>query len=126
MSLIVAFGCSQRRKSFDKAKQPEKAYSKFISGIKEVISDRRVVITCMHGGITKHDCWSLGAFLPIYAVTVAGSTNSRQGFSGAILGVFTILSKPVMGKTSDRYGRKPLITMGLILMRLIVPAPSPF
>jgi len=29
--------------------------------------------------------------------------------------VATIIAKPIMGKPSDRYGRKPLITAGLLL-----------
>ena len=29
--------------------------------------------------------------------------------------VATIIAKPIMGRTSDRYGRKPLITVGLFL-----------
>ena len=62
-------------------------------------------------------CWALPseAFLPIYAVTVAGLNEFKAGILWGIQVVTTILSKPVMGKTSDKYGRKSLICIELII-----------
>jgi len=60
-------------------------------------------------GLQNMTVGALEAFLPIYAVTVAVSMNFRQVFFGRPgCNYYTI--KPVMGRTSDRYGRKPLIT----------------
>jgi MFS family permease len=80
-----------------------------------VISDRNVVITSGMEGLQNLTVGALEAFLPIYAVTVAGLNEFQAGLLWGIQVIVTILSKPVMGKTSDRYGRKPLITIGLVL-----------
>lgn len=94
------------------------AYGKFISGIREVISDRRIVVTSSMEGVQNMTVGALEAFLPIYAVTIAGLNEFQAGLLWGVQVVVTILSKPVMGKTSDRHGRKPLITAGLILCAL--------
>jgi MFS family permease len=69
-------------------------------------------------GLQNMTVGALEAFLPIYAVTVAGLNEFQAGLLWGVQIVVTILSKPVMGKTSDRYGRKPLITSGLVLCAL--------
>jgi DHA1 family multidrug resistance protein-like MFS transporter len=91
---------------------------KFISGIKEVLSDKRVAITAAMEGLQNMTMGALEAFLPIYAVTVAGLNEFQAGILWGVQVVTTILSKPVMGKTSDRYGRKALITTGLVVCAL--------
>ena len=91
---------------------------KFISSIKEVLTDKRVVITSAMEGLQNMTMGALEAFLPIYAVTVAGLNEFQAGILWGVQVVTTILSKPVMGKTSDRYGRKALITTGLVVCAL--------
>jgi MFS family permease len=58
---------------------------------------------------------ALEAFLPIYAVMIAGLNEFQAGLLWGVQIVVTILSKPVMGRTSDRFGRKPLIVIGMFL-----------
>jgi MFS family permease len=48
-------------------------------------------------------------------VTIAGLNEFQAGLLWGIQVVVTILSKPVMGRTSDRFGRKPLIVIGMFL-----------
>jgi MFS family permease len=87
----------------------------FASGIREVMGDRRIVMTSAMEGVQNMTMGALEAFLPIYAVTLAGLTEFEAGLLWAGQVVVTMLSKPVMGMTSDRYGRKPLIIAGLVL-----------
>jgi len=115
MSLILALGVLRDGSSSAGHSSLGEAYRKFISGIKEVMSDRRIVITSGMEGLQNLTVGALEAFLPIYAVTVAGMNEFQAGLLWGIQVIATILSKPVMGKTSDRYGRKPLITVGMIL-----------
>lgn len=91
------------------------AYARFVSGIKEVVSDKRVVITSSIEGLQNMTVGALEAFLPIYAVTVAGLNEFQAGLLWGVQVVSTILSKPLMGRISDRHGRKPLISAGVVL-----------
>jgi len=115
LSLAMALSVLRADKAREKGRGLEEAYKRFAAGIKEVISDRNVVITSAMEGLQNLTVGALEAFLPIYAVTVAGLNEFQAGLLWGIQVVVTILSKPVMGKTSDRYGRKPLISIGLVL-----------
>ncbi|MCM0754028.1 MFS transporter [Desulfovibrio aminophilus] len=88
--------------------------AKFRTGIREVLSDRRVVIASGMEGIQNMTMGALEAFLPIYAVTVAGLNEFQAGLLWGAQIVVTMLSKPIMGRLSDRNGRKPVIALGLI------------
>ncbi|MBM4275203.1 MAG: MFS transporter [Deltaproteobacteria bacterium] len=88
---------------------------KFVSGIKEVMSDKRVVITSNMEGLQNLTVGALEAFLPVYAVKVAGLNEFQAGLLWGAQIVVTILSKPVMGRISDRWGRKPIIVLGMAL-----------
>jgi MFS family permease len=89
--------------------------SRFFSGIKEVISDRRVVITSNMEGLQNLTVGALEAFLPVYAIKVAGLNEFQAGLLWGVQVLTTILSKPMMGRMSDRWGRKPIIVLGMVL-----------
>ncbi len=118
MSLILALGLLKSEERSDRVGGLKESYRKLVSGIKEVISDRRIVITSNMEGLQNMAVGALEAFLPIYAVTVAGLNAFQAGLLWGVQIVVTIISKPVMGKISDRYGRKPIIIMGMILCAL--------
>jgi MFS family permease len=115
MSLILALRLLKEKETVEKGRGLKESLKKFASGIKEVISDKRIVITSNMEGLQNMTVGALEAFLPIYAVTVAGLNEFQAGLLWGIQVLVTILSKPVMGKTSDKYGRKPLIVAGMIL-----------
>jgi len=115
ISLILAISVLRSDKSAADGKGLKQAFSKFISGIKEVVSDRRIAITSAMEGFQNMTVGALEAFLPIYAVKVAGLNEFQAGILWGVQVVTTILSKPIMGKTSDKYGRKALITAGLLI-----------
>lgn len=98
------------------------ASQRFWSGICEVGSDRRVVITSIMEGMANMAVGALEAFLPIYAVKVAGLNEFQAGLLWGGQVVTTILSKPVMGRNSDRYGRRALIAGGLVVSALALAA----
>jgi len=114
-SLMIALKLLAHGESVEKGKSLKESYKRFLSGIKEVVSDKRVLITSNMEGLQNLTVGALEAFLPVYAVKVAGLNEFQAGLLWGIQVLVTILSKPVMGKTSDRYGRKPLIVAGMIL-----------
>lgn len=115
LSLLLVLNILRGDGRHGEGKGMKEAYQRFISGIKEVISDKRVVITSGMEGLQNLTVGALEAFLPIYAVTRAGLNEFQAGLLWGIQVVVTILSKPIMGRTSDRFGRKPLIVAGMLL-----------
>jgi len=115
LSLVVALSVLRGDKVQEKGRGLKEAYKRFSSGIKEVISDRNVVIISGMEGLQNLTVGALEAFLPIYAVTVAGLNEFQAGLLWGVQVIVTILSKPIIGKTSDRHGRKPLISIGMVL-----------
>jgi MFS family permease len=115
MSLILFLGLLKDGKSVERGASMSEAFKRFVSGIKEVASDKRIVITSVMEGMQNMSVGALEAFLPIYAVTVAGLNEFQAGILWGVQVVTTILSKPIMGRTSDKYGRKALIGTGLVI-----------
>lgn len=115
LSLVMALSVLKGDKSAADGMGLKQASLKFISGIKEVLSDKRVAITSGMEGLQNMTMGALEAFLPIYAVKVVGLNEFQAGILWGVQIVTTILSKPIMGKTSDKYGRKLLITVGLLI-----------
>jgi MFS family permease len=116
MALLLSLGLLRDGKTVEHgAASLREAHKRFVSGIKEVGSDKRVVITSVMEGMQNMAVGALEAFLPIYAVKVAGLNEFQAGILWGVQVVTTILSKPVMGKTSDKYGRTALIVTGLLI-----------
>jgi MFS family permease len=115
MSLLLAVNILRGDGRGRDGKGLKEAYRRFSSGIREVMSDKRVVVTSAMEGLQNLTVGALEAFLPIYAVTRAGLNEFQAGLLWGVQVVVTIISKPVMGKTSDRFGRRPLIVAGMVL-----------
>lgn len=117
-SLLIALKLLSHREKIEKVKSLSESYKKFLSGIKEVISDKRILITSNMEGLQNMTVGALEAFLPVYAVKLAGLNEFQAGLLWGIQIFVTIISKPIMGRTSDKYGRGSLIITGMILCAL--------
>lgn len=115
ISLLIALKLLRGEERIEHGRSLKEAYRRLVSGIREVASDRRVMITSNMEGLQNLTVGALEAFLPVYAVKVAGLNEFQAGLLWGVQVLVTILSKPVMGRISDRYGRKPLITAGMLL-----------
>ncbi|GAB4388174.1 MAG: MFS transporter [Thermodesulfovibrionales bacterium] len=118
MALVLALGLLRERGPVLAGMGLGESYGRFLSGIREVISDRRVVVTSAMEGLQNMTVGALEAFLPIYAVTVAGLSAFQAGLLWGVQVLVTIAAKPVMGRVSDRYGRRPLIASGMVACAL--------
>lgn len=85
-----------------------------LRGFSVVARNLRVLVTSATDGAKMIANGALMAFLPIYGVSV-GLNPGEVGLLFGIQGIISFLSKPVMGRVSDRVGRRPLILLGLLI-----------
>jgi MFS family permease len=90
-------------------------WAKFRIGVREILMDRRVLLTSNMEGVQNLSVGALEAFLPIYAVVICGFTAFQAGLLWGIQIGVTILSKPLMGRISDRHGRQNLLFWGMFV-----------
>ncbi|MCE9535080.1 MAG: MFS transporter [Nitrospirae bacterium] len=57
---------------------------------------------------------ALMAFLPLYGISV-GLNPGEVGLLFTVQALTSLVSKPIMGRVSDRVGRQPLIVIGLVI-----------
>lgn len=87
----------------------------FRMGVREILMDRRVLLTSNMEGVQNLSVGALEAFLPIYAVVICGFSAFQAGMLWAIQVALTVLSKPLMGRISDRHGRRNLLFWGMFV-----------
>jgi MFS family permease len=85
-----------------------------VKGFRLVVKNRRVLVTSATDGAKMIANGALMAFLPVYGVSV-GLNPGEVGLLFGVQGLTSFFSKPVMGRVSDRVGRKPLILVGLLI-----------
>lgn len=89
--------------------------SQFRTAIREILLDRRVLLTSNMEGVQNLTVGALEAFLPVYAVTVCGLSAFQAGTLWGIQVLAVIGTKPLLGKISDRHGRTPLLFWGMFV-----------
>jgi MFS transporter, DHA1 family, multidrug resistance protein len=90
-------------------------WTQFRIGVREILMDRRVLLTSNMEGIQNLSVGALEAFLPIYAVVICGFSAFQAGLLCGVQVAVTILSKPLMGRMSDRLGRSSLLFWGMFV-----------
>ena len=83
-------------------------------GLSIVARNRKVLITSSTDAAKMIANGALMAFLPLYGVSV-GLHAGEVGLLFTVQSLTSFLSKPVMGRVSDRVGRQPLIMLGLLI-----------
>ena len=84
------------------------------NGFLAVARNRKVLITSSTDAAKMVANGALMAFLPLYGLSV-GLNAGEVGLLFSVQAVTSFLSKPVMGRISDRVGRQPLIVLGLVI-----------
>ena len=87
---------------------------RFLASLRQVLRNRAILITSLTEAVQYFVFGAVEAFLAVYAASLA----IAAWIIGIILGVqlvSIVLIKPVMGRLSDRAGRRPVIVSGLII-----------
>lgn len=90
----------------------------FFHSLKNILTDRRIVVTSNMEGVENLAVGALEAFMPIYIVMVLGYSEFQAGLIWGVQIFATVLAKPLMGKISDKHGRKPLLFWGMFVCAL--------
>jgi len=90
----------------------------FFHSLKNILTDRRIVVTSNMEGVENLAVGALEAFMPIYIVMVLGYSEFQAGLIWGVQIFATVLAKPLMGKISDKHGRRPLLFRGMFVCAL--------
>ncbi len=90
-----------------------------LQGLHEVVGDRTMLVTSSMEAIQMTASGALMAFLPLYGIAV-GLHAGEVGLLFGAMGIASILTKPVMGRISDRLGRHPLIITGQLICAAVM------
>jgi MFS family permease len=90
----------------------------FFHSLKNILTDRRIVVTSNMEGVQNLSVGALEAFLPIYIVMVLGYSEFQAGLIWGVQIFVTVFAKPLMGRISDRHGRRPLLFWGMFVCAL--------
>ena len=85
---------------------------KFLDGLTSVVKHTGMLATSFTEAAKMMANGTLMAFLPLYGLSI-GLNPAEIGLLFGIQALTSILSKPTMGRVSDRFGREPLILLGL-------------
>lgn len=88
--------------------------SEMWKGFAAVAKNSKVLITSVTDAAKMIANGALMAFLPLYGVS-AGLNPGEVGVLFTVQAFTSFFSKPIMGRISDRVGRRPLIILGLFI-----------
>ena len=92
-------------------------WRQFVEGLRVIVRKRSILAASGVEAIQYFGMGAMETFLPLYAIT--RGLNAWQ--IGVIFGsqtIATAVSKPLMGRVSDRIGRSPMIVVGLVVSAL--------
>jgi MFS transporter, DHA1 family, multidrug resistance protein len=110
---------SEERRTVPASANPER-WAEFKTGVVEVVSNRAVIIASALEAAMYVGYGAFLGFFPIYAQGVGHNDAAIGLIMGAQLAT-TMIGKPAGGWLSDRFGRKPVILLGLGLCAVILP-----
>lgn len=91
-------------------------------GIKAMARNSRLLLLVCVAGMRSMTQSGLHTFLPIYLTHEAGLSSALVGFYLSLAQTAGMISTPLAGGVSDRAGRKPVITSGLVSTSVILVA----
>jgi MFS family permease len=117
VSLLLVFTLWNRLPSGASPDPPSvrEVVRKFKEDVWAVLTDLQVLLTSSMEGVQNLTVGALEAFLPVYVTVTAGLTSFHAGVLWGLQLVVLMFMRPIMGRISDRRGRKPIITLGMLI-----------
>lgn len=103
-------------------------WREMLIGLRQVIGNRAILVTSATEALQYFSFGALETFLPLYAVGV-GLETWQIGVVFGVQLLTTTLMKPILGRASDKMGRRPMIIVGLLtsgLAMALVPTARGF
>jgi len=97
----------------------KKANTEILNPLKAVLSDKNILLTCVVEASILFAYGIFETFLPLHSKSI-GLTAYEIGIFLSAQIITIALTKPLMGKFSDRHGRKPQILVGTIIGSLCI------
>lgn len=110
LSMLMVFKLPDITKNKTEDQRWRNAWSSF----KEVIANKRILLTSAVEAAILFAYGTFETFLPLYSVS-AGLSAYEVGIFLSSQVITLALTKPAMGRFSDRHGRKPQIFVGAIV-----------
>jgi MFS family permease len=117
VSLLLVFTLWNRLPSGTSPNPPSirEVVRKFREDVWAVVTDLQVLLTSSMEGVQNLTVGALEAFLPVYVTVTAGLTSFHAGALWGVQLVVLMFMRPIMGRISDKWGRKPVITVGMLI-----------
>jgi MFS family permease len=115
MTLILFFPIFRSSQEMPQQKpfSPE-IWEEFRGSLKLVLQNRPMLAISGSEAAKMMAHGTLMAFLPLYGLSI-GLSLAEGGFLFGVQGLISFISKPLMGRVSDQWGRRPLIILGLLM-----------
>ncbi|MDQ7788329.1 MAG: MFS transporter [Thermodesulfovibrionales bacterium] len=111
---VIAFLLTLGISSPAKERKEKKSWDETVRAFKAVISSRTILLTCTVEAAILFAYGTFETFLPLYSI--------QKGLTAYHIGIFLsaqvftlALTKPLMGRFSDRHGRRPQIFAGAVI-----------
>jgi len=116
LALLLSLGlpATAGRVAEGEAAAPGEAWQAMVKGLREVLSHPGILFTSATEAAQYFAYGAVETFLPLYALKV-GLSPYQIGLLLGLKVVVITLTKPLMGRLSDRYGRRGQIVVGVLL-----------
>ena len=124
-ALVLAFILWRSLGSQYKDAGPGSSAKNYLSGIKDMLKERSVLAIMSAGVFMSMGRLSVLTFLPIYLTEDLNLSTLGLGFYLMLLYLMGMVSQPIMGIVSDKFGRKVVLLPAYIslgVLYLVIPA----
>jgi len=114
IALLASLRLKVESKDVEKQLRLEQKRSGVVKGLKIVMKDYQILLASSTLAAMYFGMGAVETFMPLFAVLL-GIERWKAGFIMTVQLLTITLFQPFMGRASDRYGRKGVISLGLVI-----------